>query len=147
MAIKNSIFVPNAAPSCDSVFLNSIRSEINNLITNTGQTITDANLNQLGIAAAIMSAGSTFYTDSGIADAYVLSGVGFKSVPNLYFTGMQVRFFPGASNTGACTVNVNDMGVKNIKARDGTSTPAALAITAGRESWLTFNGTNFVIAI
>lgn len=147
MSVKNDIFSPNAAPQCDSVFLNSVRAEINNFCTSTGQTITETNLNQLAIACAIMAAGSTFYTDGGAADAYVLSAVGLKSVPNAYFNGMQVRFFPAFTNTGASTVNVSGLGVKNIKARDGSSTPGAADITAGRECWLTYNGTNFVIAI
>lgn len=147
MSIKDDDFVPNAAPQCDSIFLNSVRLETNNLVINTGQTLNVDDLNQLGQAVAVMSAGGDFYTDGGSANHYVLSGVGFKSVPPAYFIGMRVRFFPAFNNTGACDVNVNGLGVINIKARNGSSTPASADITAGRESYMTFNGTNFVITL
>lgn len=145
MGIANLVFVNDSPPQCDDLFLNSVRSEVNNIISNTGQTPTTSSFNQLGIATAIMAAGSTFYTDSGIADAYVLAPVGSKSAPNTYFNGMQVRFYVGNTNTGACTINVNSLGVKNIKASDGTSDPASGDFVAGQEISLTFNGTNFVV--
>lgn len=148
MSVKNDTFIPNQAPQCDSVFLNSVRLEINNLIINTGQTLDVNNLNQLGEAVAVMAAGGDFYTDGGTANHYILTGVGFKSTPPALFNGMRVRFFPASSNTGACDVVVSSIATTvNIKARNGSSTPAANDITAGRESWLTFNGTNFVIAL
>lgn len=146
MSVKNSVFIDNSAPQCDAAFLNSVRAEINNLISNVGEVTDATNLNQLGIAAAIMAAGSDFYTDTGAADAYVLSAVGSKSVPIAYFVGMRVRFIITNTNTGASTVNVAGLGVKNIKSYDGSSTPAAGDFVVNHELQLTYNGTNFVVA-
>ncbi len=146
MGIKNSVFIDNSTPQCDAAFLNSVRSEINNIITNTGQTAATSNLNQLGIASANYAAGGDFYTDSGVLNAYVLSAVGLKSTPQAYFNGMRVRFIVGATNTGASTVNVAGLGVKNIKSYDGTSNPSSGDLVAGHEVQLTYNGTNFVVA-
>jgi len=146
MGIKNSVFVDNSTPQCDADFLNSVRSEINNIITNTGQTAATSNLNQLGIASAIYASGGDFYTDSGAADAYVLSAIGSKSAPTSYFTGMRVRFVVGASNTGASTVNVASLGVKNIKGRDGSTDPGAGDLAVSQIVDLTYDGTNFVIS-
>lgn len=145
MGIKNSVFVDNSTPQCDAEFLNSVRSEINNIITNTGQTPTTGNLGQLEIAASIYSAGGDFYTDSGAADAYVLSAVGSKLAPDAYFTGMKVRFIVANTNTGASTVNVDGLGVKNIKGRDGVSDPSAGDFVTGQAVSMFYDGTNFVV--
>lgn len=147
MSVKDLDFIPNQAPQCDSEFLNSVRSEINNIVTNTGQTFSVSNLNQLGIGIAVMAAGGDFYLDTGSANHYILGAVGLKSLPIAYFVGMRIRFFPAFNNTGACDVNVNGLGVKNIKARNGISTPASADITAGRECYATYDGTNFVITL
>lgn len=146
MGIKNSVFVDNSTPQCDAAFLNSVRSEINNTIANTGQTAVTSNFNQLSIAGAIYGGGGDFYTDSGAADAYVLSVIGSKSAPDAYFVGMRVRFIVGNTNTGASTVNVAGLGVKNIKARDTSSDPSAGDLTTGRIIDLTYDGTNFVVS-
>jgi len=146
MGIQNLPFTDNSPPQCGALFLNSARSEVNNIITNSGQSITTSNLNQLGIAAAVYAAGADFYTDSGVADAYVLSAIGSKQTPNAYFTGMRVRFIVGNTNTGASTVNVATLGVKNIKGRDGTSDPSAGDFPAGQIIDLTYNGTNFIVS-
>lgn len=146
MGVQNVTFTNDSAPQCEDLYLNSVRAEINNLITNTGQTPSTGNLNQLGIAAAIMAGGADFYSDSGVANAYVLSPIGSKSAPHAYFTGMCVSFFVGQTNTGASTINVNSLGVKNIKARDATSDPASGDFVAGQIIELRYNGTNFIVS-
>jgi microcystin-dependent protein len=146
MGIKNLVFNDNSPPQCDAQFLNTVRSETNNIITNSGQTPVTSNLNQLGIATSIYAAGADFYTDTGAADAYALSGVGSKQTPNAYFTGMRIRFIVGNTNTGASTVNVASLGVKDIKGRDGSSDPTAGDFLAGQIIELTYDGTNFVVS-
>src|SRR3990167_1110094 len=111
MGIKNSVFVDGSTPQCDAEYLNSVRSESNNAITNSGQTPAVGTLTQTSIAMAIYAAGGNFYTDSGAADAYVLTAVGTKNTPHAYFNGMSVRFLPGNVNTGASTINVATLGV------------------------------------
>lgn len=122
---------------------NQIPDELENAITDTGQTLSSGTLNQLSKAIAIYAAGGDFYTDSGAADAYVLDLIGSKQAPIAYFVGMRVRFLPSGTNTGASTVNVNSLGSINIKQSDGTTDVTAGQIIADNEIILTYDGTNF----
>lgn len=146
MGIENDVFEDDNPPQCDAAYLNSVRAEINNIITNTGQSSTTGNLNQLGIAAAIMAAGSDYYTDTGSANAYSLVPVGSKSAPISYFSGMRVRFIVAHTNTNTSTINVNAIGVKNIKGRDGSSAISPGDFVAGQLVELFYDGTNFVVS-
>jgi hypothetical protein len=93
-------------------------NEIDNVISTAGITPSDATTTQQANAIARYSAGSTFYTDSGSANTYILTSANGFSTPVLsgagYFNGMQVRFRAGFSNTGASTVNINSFGSKSI---------------------------------
>lgn len=106
---------------------NQLPQESQNIITQTGQTLTDSDLNQLGKGVASYAAGGAFYTDSGAADAYVLTTVGGKQAPAGYFDGMTVEFITTNANTGASTVNVASLGVKDVKVVGGTD-PTAGAV-------------------
>lgn len=117
-------------------------ASINNAITSSGQIPSDANLTQVGIAMA-RYASSTFYTDSGAADAYVLSSVGSFEAPDTYFEGMEIKFRAGNANTGASTVNVNSIGVVDLKKEDGTTALDINDILATSDSVFRHNGTAF----
>lgn len=147
MGIKNLTFVDNSAPQCDAEFLNSAKSETNNFITSAGGSPTVSDLNQVSFSTAVYAAGADFYTDSGAADVYVASVVGIKKAPEAYFVGMRVRFVPGNTNTGASTVNVAGLGVKNIKSKDGTANPAAGDILLDEELVISYDGTNFRLVV
>ena len=108
---------------------NQVPDELENSIEDTGQTLSGADLTQVSKAMSIYAAGGAFYTDSGAADAYVLGVVGAKKAPVAYFDGMEISFRAGNANTGASTVNVAGLGVKNIKS--GGATPVAGLITTG----------------
>lgn len=124
-------------------------TDIDNFVTTSGQTSSTSDLNQLGIGAARYSSGGQFYTDSGTANAYVLSPVSPFKAPvdatNGYFNGMTIRFRAGNANTGASTVNVNSAGVKNLKKEDGTTDLAAGDILTTRDVEFRYNGTSFVL--
>lgn len=124
---------------------NDIPDELEHAITDSGQTLTSADLYQLSKAMSAYAAGGDFYTDSGAADAYVLSTVGAKQGPPVYFNGMRCRFRPTANNTGASTVNVDGIGVANIKLADGASNPAAGDISTASDCEIVYDGTNFRI--
>jgi hypothetical protein len=126
---------------------NEIADELENAITTAGLTLASADVNQLAKAIASYSAISTFYTDSGVADAYVLTSVGSYKAPTAYTNGMAVRFKPGASNTGAATVNVAGLGVKNIKKADGTTDLDAGDLPASQDSLIIYDGTNFRVYV
>lgn len=100
---------------------NQIPSELQNVIEKTGITLSNLDLDQLGKAIAVYSAGGDFYVDSGAANAYVLGAVGSKQTPPAYFDGMRIRFFPSNANTGASTVNVSTLGVKDLRRGDGSA--------------------------
>ncbi|MCK5127653.1 MAG: hypothetical protein KAR42_15455 [candidate division Zixibacteria bacterium] len=93
---------------------NQLPSEIQNIIEALGITLSGADLNQLGKGIAGYVANGAFYTDGGAANAYVLAAVGGKQLPPAYADGMLASFFPDNSNTGASTVNIGALGVKNI---------------------------------
>lgn len=94
---------------------NQLPSEIQNAIESLGITLSGADLHQLGKAIAGYVANGDFYTDSGAANAYVLTQIGLKKAPTAYTDGMRVRFIPGNMNTGASTVNVATLGLKDLR--------------------------------
>ena len=104
---------------------NEVPSEIQNVIEALGITLSGGDLNQLGKAIAGYVANGTFYTDSGVADAYVLTKIGSKQSLTAYTDGATFEFLAGNVNTGgAATVNVAGLGVKSITLEDGTNPPA-----------------------
>lgn len=122
-------------------------ADLDNAVTSSGQTPSTGNLNQLGIAMAINAAGADFYSDSGAADAYVLTAIGTLRSPHAYFDGMRVRFRPDNANTGASTVNVATLGVKSIKRSDGTTATSAGDIVANADTELRYDLANGVFVI
>lgn len=103
---------------------NQVPSEIQNVIENLGQVLTNADLNQLGKSIAGYVANGTFYTDSGIADAYVLTKIGLKQTPTARADGHEIRFYASNPNAGASTVNDSALGVVDLVQEDGTALPA-----------------------
>lgn len=79
---------------------------------------------------AMFRGGTTNYAAAtGAANAYVVSRT-FTAAS--LADGMHVRFKVGAghTNTGACTLNVDSLGVRSIKLVNGND-PAAADLTAG----------------
>lgn len=110
---------------------NEVPSEIQNVIEGLGIALSGGDLNQLGKAIAGYAANGSFYTDSGAADAYVLSVIGSKQALPEYTDGMEIAWLADNANTGASTVNVAGLGVKDIKTLGG-NIPAAgdVSVTA-----------------
>jgi len=136
--------------TCSATEFNQIPTELEALQTSSGQTSSDAILNQVSIATSRYAA-NNFYIDSGTADAYILTLAASMTNPVSatvgYFIGMTIRFRAGNANTGASTVNVNSAGVKNLKQADGTTDLAAGDIPTTRDSTFRYNGTSFVQVI
>ena len=124
-------------------------AEIDNLISTSGQTPSTANLEQQAIASARYSSAGNFFTDSGTANAYVLSPVSpFKSpvssvATETYFNGMVIRFITPNPCSGASTVNVNNAGSKSLVKSSGSALTSG-DIPANTEVEFVYNGTNFV---
>jgi len=96
-------------------------SEVQNVIEGLGITLSGADLNQLGKAIAGYAANGDYYTDSGVADVYVLTKIGSKQSPPAYTDGFSVFYKAGNANTGASTVNVAGLGVKSIRTLAGAA--------------------------
>ena len=98
---------------------NQSASEIQNVITAAGLTLSNADLTQLLVAVSKISAGmGQWCTDSGSATAYVLAPAFTVGMP--LFTGLTLNFRPANNNSGAApTVNYNSTGIKTIKNESG----------------------------
>jgi|GEM_PF-2148938 len=77
--------------------------------------------------AAINAGTVSFAVDTGAANAYL---VALPMTATSYGDGLSVVMRPLNANTGACTINVDSLGVKSIKTEANT-TPAANDIMAG----------------
>lgn len=108
---------------------NALNGELENIVTSTGQTLDpaggpDSDLNMLGKAVTMYASGSTYYSDGGSANAYVLSRSGTLRSPTEYIDGLSVKFVAATSNTGASTINVVSIGVKDLVSSDGNALEA-----------------------
>jgi len=120
---------------------NNIVGASKNLIENSGQTIDSSNT-QLSKAVANYVASGSFYTDSGIANAYVLNTTGSFQAPTELVKGLEIRFRTANPNSGASTVNVAGLGAVNIKLGDGTSDIPSGFITSGSDVRLRYDALN-----
>ncbi len=109
---------------------NEVPSELQNPIVQTGQSLTSADLNQLGKAIAAYAGAGDFYTDNGSAGVITLLAVGTMQSPPVYRDGMRLRFIAGASSPGATTIQAPGLGV--IPLRDQNNAALVLGdIVAG----------------
>lgn len=138
--------------------MDGMATGLSNCVTKDGQTTITANLPMstfrhtgVGDSSALDSYPSTKQiqngtitydaTDTGVANAYV---AGLSPAPTAYVDGMDVYLKIANTNTGASTINLNALGVKNIKTPAGAD-PGAGAIIAGQIAHFKYNGTNFLL--
>lgn len=100
---------------------NQVPSELQNVITALGQSLTAADLNQLGKAIAGYAGSGNAFVDGGTANAIVLSPVTGLQAPPQYTNLQAVRFIKNGTNTGAVTANVAGLGVLNVLDQFGAS--------------------------
>jgi len=114
--------------------------------TGAGITIgtTNATTVSLGISTAKTTASApiNYVAAGGTADVQTLT---LAPAIDAYATGQMFFFRPVADNTGACTLNVNGKGAKNIKTSTGAD-PAAgdLQATTGI-SMVIYDGTSMIL--
>lgn len=125
--MKNVANKANNVDTLDAKEFNSLMEENENAVLasgqsldNTGSTTTDPDKKQLAKTLTMAAQTADFYSDSGTADAYILTIVGDWEKPASLRNGQRVRFTTTNENTGASTVNVSSYGVKNIVKEDGT---------------------------
>lgn len=90
------------------------------------------------IGGNVVSNTYNFAADGEASDTYVITLV---PVPAAYTTGMMIVFTANTANTGACTINVNALGAKAIKAFHDQDPPDNY-IEAGSAVLLCYDGTN-----
>ena len=81
-------------------------------------------------------------TDGGAANAYTVTPT---TAVVSYDNRMQVVFSPTAGNTGASTINISGLGVKNLRAVDGTDLISG-DLSSGNVYKAIYNGTEFRLA-
>lgn len=120
-----------------AVEFNQIPDEIEQVISDSGQGPSAVDVEQLTKGIYRLASEASWYTDSGAADAYVLTSAGGVTPLPGNFDGKLIRFIPGNTNTGASTVNVNSEGLTPL--RDIAGAPLIGGeIIAGQESIATF---------
>lgn len=98
---------------------NQLAAEIEWLRAYGGAAATNADLEQVGKSVGQLASTADFYTCTGTANAAILSIIGRPGATG-FFTGLRIRWKPSLANTGATTVNVNGLGVKDLKRPDGS---------------------------
>jgi hypothetical protein len=82
-----------------------------------------------------------FAADTGEANAYIAA---LSPALDAYITGMPITFKAGNANTGASTIDINDLGAKTIK-KNGNEDLTVGDILAGQIVTVVYDGTNFQI--
>lgn len=98
---------------------NQLAQEVKNLFLYATLTSSGADLEQVAKAIAHLPNAADFYTGGGTANAQTLAVIGRPGAVG-FVVGLRVRWKPVADNTGATTVNVNSLGVKDLRRPDGT---------------------------
>lgn len=123
-------------------------------ITKDGQTTPTANIPMggfriTGLGAAVASTDAVQYgqMQTGAFNLLTISGIDALTAnlnPTLtaYTAGNVFYFVVGSTNTGAMTINIDGLGVKDIK-RLGSVALGAGDLVAGQVALIVYNGTNF----
>ena len=147
MAGKSVVFVDNSAPSVDDNWLNLRQNEVRGLVESSGQTLSDVINDQEAKAVANYAAqAGVFGTDSGVADAYIITQVSPFKAPTALKDGMTIRFRAANVNTGACTVNAFGLTAIAIKKPDGLTNLDAGDIPTTQDTILRYNSSVWVLS-
>jgi len=126
---------------------NSMQDELENIVTNTGGALDaatgpDNDLNMLGQAAATYGSAGDFYEDTSTSgNAYVLNRESSIEEPQSYIPGLRAIFKSTNTNTGAATINVAGLGVKDLKHPNGNALSGS-DITSGTYYTAIYNNTD-----
>lgn len=122
---------------------NPLKNDLQNLITDTGQTVGGNNI-QFSRASAAYAAQSTFYDDSGTANNYVLSPLSSFKSPLVYARGLKFQFIAANTNDGPSTANLDGKGALAINTLNGNPLTGG-EIPAGNYITLIHNGTDLTL--
>lgn len=94
--------------------LTQFKNETQGAIVSSGQVLTSGVVDQLTKALAVYAAGGEFYTAGGTVSAVTLTPIGLRIAPPTYTDGQSVSWISTGASTGATTVDVAGLGVKNL---------------------------------
>ena len=112
-------------------------SQINGLRAELGVAF-----DKLPASNLIATGAVTYGTDSGVANAYVVT---LPVAATAYSVGTTISFKVNNENTGASTINVDGLGVKPIKDVDGNDLASGVLKTTGVNIF-TYTGSVFVLS-
>jgi hypothetical protein len=105
-------------------------------VTNATVTSQQVTLN----GDVMLNGALNFGVDGGANDTYAVTIAGYSA----YVTGSVIIFTANTLNTGACTINVNSLGAKDLKDQHDQD-PEDSFIEAGSVIMAVYDGTNFQI--
>lgn len=108
-------------------------------LTNVG--VPSGRLDAMNLQAAVLSTGIYVTTVGGTGDAITLTP---SPALTAYAAGMRYTFVAAASNTGAATINVSGLGVKDLKKQFNVALSASDIVT-GQLVDIQYDGTRFVM--
>ena len=114
---------------------NQLASELQNLMTNFGASLSGANLFQLVQGTLQMAMAGSWATVTG---TNTLTADMAHGTLSSYQNGQLVRFRPANANTGAVTINVDTLGAKDVTLQDGTALSGG-ELTTGADVTLRYN--------
>lgn len=134
---------------------NGFATALSLCLTKDGQQIATANLPMGGFAhtgvangtvrtqyssiGQLQDGGLTYIASTGSTNAYVLT---LSPAITPYVAGQRFSFKANFLSTGACTLNINSLGAKNIKI-EGLFDPTPYAIKNGQIIDVEYDGTSF----
>lgn len=99
-------------------------TELKNVIQGMGIALSENELDQLHSAIVGLAGSSQYYLDVGSADIVILNQTGSRMpmrAQNASHDGYLLRFRPNATNTGASTINVVNLGTLSLVREDGSA--------------------------
>jgi hypothetical protein len=95
--------------------------------------------------SATLTRANTMWATGGTADAYTITP---DPAITAYETGLAFRVLPNRANTAAATLNVNGLGIRDIRRLNSSSVSTALTageIQPGKPFLAVYDGTRFII--
>jgi hypothetical protein len=87
----------------------------------------------------------TLWPTGGTGDAFTITP---SPAITAYETGQAFRILPNRANSGAATININALGIRDIRRMNASSVATALGaneLLPGRPVEITYDGTRFVV--
>lgn len=98
-------------------------------------TATDPDTSMLAQTLSRMASLGVYGTDSGTANAYVVSPASGVVAPKALRTGLMVILVPGHTNTTASTANVFSLGVKALRTYDDADLTGSEIVAGKPTAW------------